>query len=102
MFILISSIYSEATTSFTKCSNHRIAVAKIVIDINSLITQIKRVRTDISLTTTMISNLTVEKEKCTEYLKLLDIQQRSLDSQLRYYSSVQYVLGSPHFLNQVG
>lgn len=92
------AMYSDATTSFNKCSIFRITLGKIIIDINSLLTQIKKIRTEVSLMSSLVSQLNTEKDKCLEYQKVLEIQQRSLDSQLRYYSSVQYVFGSPHWL----
>jgi len=95
-------VYSEASTAFTKCSNYRISFGKIIIDIKSLLTQLNKVKTNVTLTSSFINTLKTEKEKCEDYLKVLEIQQRSLDSQLRYYSSVQYVLSSPHWLQSIG
>lgn len=93
-------VYSKASTDFNICSNHRITIGKLLIDVNSAITNLSSIKTNVTLVTSSIKQLNSIKDRITEYQRLLEIHQRSIDTRLRYFSSVQYVVASPHFLQQ--
>lgn len=93
-------VYADASTNFNICSNHRIAMGKLLIDVNSALSNLSSIKTNVTLVTSAIRQLNSIKDRIAEYQKLLEIHQRSIDSRLRYFSSVQYVVASPHFLQQ--
>lgn len=93
-------VYSQATTDFNKCSNHRISIGKLLVDVNSALSNLSQIKTNVTLVTSSIKQLNTIKDRIADYQRLLEVHQRSIDSKLRYYSTVQYVVASPHFLQQ--
>lgn len=91
-------VYGEATNRNSQCAERRVELSKISIDIQSLLTQVKKAKLDYSLSNSYIQYLEDEDKKVKQYISILEIEQRKIDNVLRFYSTVQYVLSSPHYM----
>lgn len=91
-------VYGEATNRNSQCAERRVELSKISIDIQSLLTQVKKAKLDYSLSNSYVQYLEDEDKKVKQYISILEIEQRKIDNVLRFYSTVQYVLSSPHYM----